>query len=114
MLEPKDARYPSLQLWQEGTGRHVELVAAQVAAALFVPSPRFAALEDETGWADESQALRERIAGELEAVDLAGNGRVSFYALGAALGELLDRDVPGWKERYLEEKFALDKYVSSF
>ncbi|MFQ5528170.1 MAG: hypothetical protein ACE5GX_18185 [Thermoanaerobaculia bacterium] len=32
--------------------------------------------------------------------------------VGAALGVLLDRSVPDWKDRYLVDKFALERYVS--
>jgi hypothetical protein len=35
---------------------------------------------------------------------------VAFYAVGAAEALLLDRANPGWQQRYLAEKFFLDKY----
>jgi hypothetical protein len=40
----------------------------------------------------------------------AGPRRVSFYAFGAGLALLLDGDAPGWKSRYLTEKFTVEKY----
>lgn len=51
--------------------------------------------------------LRAAMLSELASPDLPKNRRVSFYAFGAGLALLLDMDAPGWKRRYLTEKFAL-------
>jgi len=110
-LELADARYVSFQLWQEGIGRYVEMKAAQVAAAEFEPSAEFAVLPDAVGWAEAYRNERQRILRELESGTLVESRRVFFYSLGAALGALLDRQSPGWKERYLTEKFALHQFA---
>ena len=109
-LEPTDAKYLSFQLWQEGVARHVESRAAAIAASSFDAGAAFGELPDATSWTEAAREQRQRILGELTNVSLADNGRVAFYALGAALGALLDRDDPDWKARYLEEKFVLDRY----
>jgi hypothetical protein len=41
---------------------------------------------------------------------MAKDGRTVFYAFGAALGLLLDQEGIRWQDRYLAEKFLLERY----
>ena len=100
-------------LWQEGIGRYVEWKAAQVAAMEFEPSLEFAALPDAVGWDEAARTQERRAVRGLESGSLADDRRVFFYPIGAAFGALLDRQAPGWKERYRSEKFALHRYLDS-
>ena len=112
-LSGRDRRYLSFQIWQEGVARYVELRAAAAAARVFTPSAAFTALPDYRPFADVADELLDRIRDDLANPDLAGRKRVSFYAFGAGLGLLLDEDVPDWKSRYLTEKFAVERYITS-
>ena len=41
---------------------------------------------------------------------MAKDGRTVFYAFGAGLGLLLDQEGTAWRDRYLAEKFYLERY----
>ncbi len=110
-LAERDRRYLSFQLWQEGVARYVELQAAAVAARRYHARPVFMALPDFKPFDSVAAELRAAMLGELVSPDLPKNRRVSFYAFGAGLALLLDRDAPGWQRRYLREKFALERYL---
>lgn len=112
-LSERDRRYLSFQIWQEGIARYVELRAAEAAARAFTPSAAFEALPDYQSFADVADELHDRIRDDLANPDLADRKRVSFYAFGAGLALLLDEDVPDWKNRYLTEKFAVERYIAS-
>jgi hypothetical protein len=110
-LSERDRRYLSFQVWQEGIARYVELRTAELAARRYDPTPEFEALPDFQAFADIALQMRAAILHELANPELAGRQRVSFYAFGAGLALLLDEDVPNWKSRYLNEKFAVERYL---
>ncbi len=110
-LSERDRRYLSFQIWQEGVARYVELRAADVAARVYEPTHAFKALPDFTPFANAAGQLRSRLLEDLRNPDLPRYQRVSFYSFGAALALALDQDVPGWQDRYLREKFAIERYL---
>lgn len=110
-LAEADRRYFGFQVWQEGLARYVELRAAELAADGFRSSLEFAALPDAESYSVVARRLRGQILEELESPDPANRQRISFYALGAGLGLLLDLDGVDWKRRYLREKFRVERYA---
>jgi hypothetical protein len=109
-LEPKDHRYLSFQLWQEGIARYVELRVAEVAAREHRVSREFAGLADYQTFAEAAASLRLGILSRLRTDKMEAEQRVVFYAFGAGLGLLLDQEGADWQSRYLREKFDLEKY----
>jgi hypothetical protein len=107
LLPERDRRYLSFQVWQEGVARYVELQVAERAAQGYKPSIELRQLPDVEPFARAAERMRAAILSELATPDLARQKRVSFYAFGAGLALLLDRDGSAWKSRYLKEKFLL-------
>jgi hypothetical protein len=81
-----DWRYFEFQLWQEGVARWTELAIAQQSGR--------------QTHADEGASLHRDIMMALQQPDLAANGRVSAYAMGAGEAMLLERFRPGWRSCY--------------
>ena len=106
LLPADDYRYLEFQLWQEGVPRFVELAAAEAAAAL-QPAAGFRALPDYGSYALLAAEKRRELERQLSELDLGGERRVAFYALGAGLGSLLRSSEPGWQDRYASEPFTL-------
>ena len=106
-LGPADDRYLAFQQWQEGVARYTEHRVAAAAAKHYDPLPAFLALPDAVPYAMYAGALRRALAGELASADLADQGRVAFYATGAAEALLLDTLRPGWQRRYAADRFSL-------
>jgi len=109
-LKPEDYRYLSFQLWQEGIARYVETRVAEVASREHRVSAEFAALRDYRPFDAAAAALRDETLHELRTQVMSKDGRTVFYAFGAGLGLLLDQEGTGWRERYLAEKFYLERY----
>lgn len=110
MLADDDYKYFSFQLWKEGVARYTEYRIARLASTSYQPTRGFRSLEDFTTFKQVADSIRDRIMSELPALSLDKQQRVAFYAVGAAEALLLDRANPGWRQRYLAEKFFLDKY----
>lgn len=110
-LGEDDYRYFSFQLWKEGVARYTEYRVAQLAAERFKPSEAFRALPDFAPFALVAEATLARIRRQLQDPALEQRKRTAFYAVGAAEALLLDRANPAWKQRYLSEKFFLDRYL---
>ena len=112
-LKPADYRYLSFQLWQEGIARYVETRIAELAARGHRVSPAFASLPDFQPFDAAAAGLRDETLDELRTQTMAKDRRTVFYAFGAGLGLLLDREGREWKPHYLAEKFYLEKYRDS-
>jgi hypothetical protein len=111
-LSERDRRYLGFQVWQEGVARYVELRAAEIAGLVYLPSSGFESLPDFQPFPTAAAKMRAAILDELTNPDLAGRKRVSFYAFGAGLALLLDKDVPNWKNKYLTDKFSVERYIT--
>ncbi len=110
MLADDDYKYFSFQLWKEGVARYTEYRISRLASTRYQPTMEFRSLEDFTTFGQAADSIRARIMSELTALSLNKQQRVTFYAVGAAEALLLDRANPRWQQRYLAEKFSLDKY----
>lgn len=87
-------RYFAFQCYQEGVARHAEI---QLAAN----SPR-------DDWQAAATRLRQQTLAVLRDFNLTGDKRVGIYAYGAGEALLLDRWMPGWEQRYLNQPMSLD------
>ena len=96
-----DARYYEFQAWKEGAARWTELAMMRAAAG------------QDAAYSGQQNAQEERLADSLEAVDLPRQGRVAFYALGAADAEILDQLDASWRERYLDGPLALGPHFEA-
>jgi hypothetical protein len=106
-LDPDLVAYERWLEWEEGTAKHVELAFLRQAflAPGYVPLEAMAADPDfrayagyEGRWAQELIQLR----------NLSGSDEQPFYMLGMAECFLLDRLLPGWKDRVLGEAVFLE------
>jgi hypothetical protein len=113
VLAPDDYKYFSFQLWQEGIARYTETRIAQIAATDFKPSKEFESLPDFIPFTEVAASIRQIILTELPKLSLSDYRRVAFYYEGAGEGMLLDVVNGEWKERYLGEKFFLEKYFTN-
>lgn len=109
-LSPDDYRYFSFQMWQEGIARYTEFRIATLAAGNYKPQKAFRMLKDYQRFGDVAAEIRRGILDKLTTGKLEEQKRVTFYALGAGEGLLLDRANPRWRQRYFEKKFYLNSY----
>lgn len=106
-LSDADARYLDFQQWQEGVARDTERRVADAAADRHDPLPAFAVLPYAEPYAAVARTQRRALADALATADLAAWGRAAFYVTGAAEALLLDAEAPGWRRRYLADRFTL-------
>ncbi len=111
-LSPDDHKYFSFQLWQEGTARYTQIMAAE-AAASHQSAPEYAALPDYEPFSAYAPRMRSDTLNELKQADLAKWKRVVFYSFGGAEGLVLDRINPKWKQEYFQNMFSTDSYFES-
>lgn len=109
LLSDAEYRYFAFQLWQEGVARYTEYRLAQMVAEGYQPSPEIQALPDYVPLEHVVQSLRDDIYAGIGQPDLAANGRVDLYPLGAATALVLDRVAPDWKSEYLRRRFDLQR-----
>ncbi|PHS23866.1 MAG: hypothetical protein COA84_10310 [Robiginitomaculum sp.] len=100
-LNARQARYGEFQLWLEGIARYSEIALAEAAIER---ARRAQAPYDYSALAVN---LRNRVLENLQNFDLQQNKRVSFYALGAGEGLLLDRIRPNWRTQYFQSGMAM-------
>jgi hypothetical protein len=106
-VSPEEYRYLEFQLWQEGVARFLEYASAIEAAKLPPPNPEFQRLRDYESYGTVAQRMRQDLHRELQQLDLARQGRVAFYPLGAGIALLLEETRPDWKTEYTRHPFAL-------
>jgi hypothetical protein len=109
-LKPADLRYASFQLWQEGISRYTQYRMAELAGRKLKPSKAFRDLPDFVPFDKEAERLLDVTLDEMRKLDLKTWERVVFYPFGAVEGLLLDRLDPKWRVKYLQDKFALEKF----
>ena len=112
MLNEKDYRYFSFQLWQEGIARYSEVKIAEMVRGNYVPSAGFTNLDDyrniDSFYTDITNKLKRRA----DMQDLKENRRDCLYTLGAFEGLILDKVNPNWRDLYFKEKFYIEKYYN--
>lgn len=109
---PRDLRYFSFQLWQEGLARYAEIDAARHAAETFEVSQEFRNLPDFVPLDQVARGMWVAASSGVEA-DIVQAGRLYFYSLGAVEGAILDGFRPGWRARYLSELFEVSAYFDA-
>ncbi|MDO8548558.1 MAG: hypothetical protein Q7S39_00200 [Ignavibacteria bacterium] len=109
LLNEKDYKYFSFQLWQEGIARYTEYKIADMISN-YEPSEELIALKDYKPFYEAADGIRENIFNQIKEWSLKDNQRLCFYSFGAAEGLLLDRVNKNWKEQYFERKFFLEEY----
>jgi len=110
MLSQDDYKYLAFQLWKEGIARYTEYHLATLAAAEYKPTQQFQDLKDFQPFQQTAQTILGGIEKELAAMQLDKSKREVVYNFGAAEGLLLDRARPGWRKRYFDERFSLDRH----
>ncbi len=112
-LTAAENRYLEFQLWQEGIARFIEYKAAELASDGHHPAAGFTALRDYESYKDLAERHRTALRRELSSIDLGENRRITFYPIGAALGQLLDLVNPGWQHRYRAEPFEMSSLLKT-
>jgi hypothetical protein len=112
MLKADDYRYFAFQVWKEGIARYTEYQLAELAAVEYKPTREFQEAKDYKSFKDVAREILSGIEKELGDVQLDKAQRNVVYNFGAAEGLLLDHARPGWRKRYFEEKFSLDKHFA--
>jgi len=110
ILNEKDYKYFSFQIWQEGIARYVELKIAKLLSTDYKPSPEFESLPDYTPFSQVAQKLEDGIMNDLMNMSFKEYKRVAFYSLGAAEALILDKNSPKWEYLYFRKKFFIDQY----
>ncbi len=110
LLTDDDYRYFSFQVWQEGVARYTELRMSELIRERYSPTSAFQGLDDMRSLASEVEAQRAQIMKGLARVSLQRNQRSAFYTFGAGEALLIDTYAPSWKNRYLREKFYMERY----
>lgn len=91
----RNARYYQFQVWREGVARWTEMALARAAAT------------DDARYAQLAAGQLERMRRGLTDFDLVRDRRVSFYALGSAEAEILERAWPSWRAAYLDRPYDM-------
>jgi hypothetical protein len=111
LLSDDDYRYYSFQLWQEGIARYTEYKLAATADVAYKLTATFEELPDVVRFGAVARDIWEKIQNELGGMSLKESRRTAFYHTGAALGVLLDREFPGWRDRYIRNRFFIEEYA---
>ena len=110
MLDEKDYRYFSFQIWQEGIARYTELLTAKLLSEVYDPGSEFIKLPDYIDFGTYYKQSYDKNLRRLETQALNVNKRTCFYTLGAAEGLILDRVNPEWRNKYFDEMFFIEKH----
>lgn len=108
-LKPSDYRYFSFQIWQEGIARFTEYKFLQELEN-YTPSNEIEQLKDFVSFKDFKNKFYLSELKSLSTSILEKDKRISFYAIGLAEGILLDKKNPKWQEKYLSNKFYVEKF----
>jgi len=110
MLDGKDYRYFSFQIWQEGIARYTELLTAKILSEDYEPCNEFKKLPNYIDFDSYYKQCYYKNLRRLETQALSFDKRACFYTLGAAEGIILDRVNSDWRYKYFDEKFYVEKY----
>ncbi|OJW34605.1 MAG: hypothetical protein BGO54_07690 [Sphingobacteriales bacterium 46-32] len=109
LLNEADYRYFSFQIWQEGIARYTEYKFLQ-ALDSYTPSKEMAGLNDFISFPAYKEEFWLKEKSSLIKLKLEVDKRVCFYAIGFSEGLLLDKLNPDWRNRFLTDKFFIEKY----
>lgn len=113
MLTRADYRYFSFQLWQEGIARYTEYKFLE-AMKDYIPSAEIKSLPDFVPFEIYLEKFYKTEMNNLAGLKLPEEKRVCFYSVGFAEGLVLDRINPQWRDRYLVNRFYLEKYLEGY
>src|SRR4030095_14135194 len=103
LLNEKDYRYYSFQIWQEGIARYTEFKILELIKDRFNVSQQMRALPDYTSMDSLYLQMFDKLIMNAEQFHLSEVKRVAFYTMGALEGLILDRVNPGWRIYYFKE-----------
>lgn len=109
LLKEADYRYFSFQVWQEGIARYTEYKFLQ-ALDSYTPSKEITLLSDFISFPAYKEAFFLKEKNSLINLKLDVDKRVCFYAIGFSEGLLLDKLNPDWRNKFLTDKFFIEKY----
>lgn len=113
MLSDADYRYFSFQIWQEGLARYTEYNFLELLEN-YNPSREMKALTDFIPFPELKSEMYQNEVDNLIQKKLNESKRVSFYSVGFAEGLLLDKLNKSWREKYLTDKFYIEKYSDKY
>jgi hypothetical protein len=108
-LSPADYRYFSFQIWQEGIARYTEYKFLQALDG-YQPSDELTQLSDYIGFREYREQFYKQQTTRISSWALPDHKRECFYAVGLGEGLVLDRLNPKWREKYLTERFFIERY----
>jgi hypothetical protein len=108
-LSPADYRYFSFQIWQEGIARYTEYEFLQ-ALDRYQPSYEVTQLPDYIDFREYRDQFYKKQSSRISSWTLPDHKRECFYAVGLGEGLILDRLNPEWGEKYLTERFFIERY----
>lgn len=109
ILNAADYKYFSFQVWQEGIARYTEYKFLQ-ALNSYTPSKEMSSLNDFTSFKEYKKEFWAKEINSLVNLKLYRDKRVCFYAIGFSEGLLLDKLRPDWHDKFLTDKFYIEKY----
>ena len=109
LLKPADYRYFSFQIWQEGIARYTEYKFL-MALDNYQASSEMAQLVDFCSFTKYKDEFFSQEKSSLINAKLDINKRDCFYAIGFSEGLLLDKLNAKWHDKYLTNKFFVEKY----
>ena len=113
ILKPADYRYFSFQIWQEGLAQYTEYKFLALANDYSV-SEAVKDLFDYVPLNTYREEFYRNLSDGITKCDLAERQRLCLYGAGCAEGLILDELVPAWREKYLKEKFYIERYADDF
>ncbi|MFM9910003.1 MAG: hypothetical protein ACKVOW_11720 [Chitinophagaceae bacterium] len=109
ILSPKDYRYFSFQVWQEGLANYTEYKFLQSLNLYNVSNE----VKNIPGYIPVKEYVEQYYLSQLKnlkELKLREQQRVCIYAVGFAEGIILDALQPKWRKKYLVDKFSTDTY----
>lgn len=110
LLNEKDYRYFSFQLWQEGIARYTEIKFAEILKNEYSSSESFIEISDYLSPDSFYVNIINKLLNSSDTQILSSEKRNCFYTLGALEGLILDRANPDWKDNYFQGKFFTENY----
>lgn len=114
LLNEKDYKYFSFQIWQEGLAMHNELKFLKVISDAGYVSNELTSLKDYVTYEEQYHKMLNNLKETAASLELNKSQRVSFYYLGALEGLILDRISYNWRDLYFTKKFYIEDYYSTW
>lgn len=114
LLNQKDYKYFSFQIWQEGLAMHNELKFLKTITDAGYESDELKHLSDYVTYKEQYMKMLDNLKETTASMDLNKFKRVYFYYLGALEGLVLDRISYNWRDLYHRVKFYIENYYSTW